>query len=206
MFQSGISNDRTERDTDMTENRVIIFEQAGADPRTDLFTIEHGDARTSVRAVAEPAQMLELVSDLAAEGVDRLELCGGFGAGWHARARAIVGDRALLGAVYYGFESLANVAAYKARFEAGEVLAETFLIVHEGADPQVDRVTAERADGGTTTFVGVPDLTAAAEVAAKMAGDVQLIELYGAPGPESAEPVIEAVAGTVPVGFSAYSR
>ncbi|MEV4081694.1 DUF6506 family protein, partial [Nonomuraea fuscirosea] len=45
-----------------------------------------------------------------------------------------------------------------------------------------------------------------AEVAAKMAGEVQLIELYGAPGPESAEPVIEAVAGAVPVGFSAYSR
>ncbi|MFI6633764.1 DUF6506 family protein [Nonomuraea fuscirosea] len=189
----------------MTENRVIILEQAGADPQTDLFTIEHGDARTSVRAVAEPAQMLDLVSDLA-EGVDRLELCGAFGAVWHARAREIVGDRVPLGAVYYGFESLADVAAYKARFEAGEVLADAFLIVHEGAGPQVDRVTAERADGGTTTFIGVPDLAAAAEVAAKMAGEVQLIELYGAPGPESAEPVIEAVAGAVPVGFSAYSR
>ncbi|WP_052423177.1 DUF6506 family protein [Nonomuraea candida] len=190
----------------MTENRVIIFEKAGADPQADLLTINHGDARTRVRAVAEPAQLLELVSSLEVDGIDRLELCGGFGAVWHARAREIVGNRVPVGAVYYGFESLAGVAAYKARFEAGEVLAEAFLIVHEGADPQVDRVTDERADGGSTTLVGVPDLATAAEVAAKMADELQLIELYGAPGPESAAPVIEAVAAAVPVGFSSYSR
>jgi hypothetical protein len=86
------------------------------------------------------------------------------------------------------------------------VLSEAFIIVHEGADPSVDVVVHEKADGGTTTFVAVPDEAGAGEVAEKMADELQLIELYGGPGPEGAEPVIRAVDGKVPVGVSAYRR
>ncbi|MEV4019744.1 DUF6506 family protein [Nonomuraea angiospora] len=92
------------------------------------------------------------------------------------------------------------------RFEAGETLSEAFVIVHEGADPAVDVVVHEKADGGRTTFVAVPDETVAGEVAGKMAGELQLIELYGGSGPEGAEPVIRAVDGQVPVGVGAYQR
>ncbi|MEV4168435.1 DUF6506 family protein [Nonomuraea sp. NPDC049709] len=190
----------------MAHDRVIIYEEAGADPQADVMVVENGRGRTRVRAVAEPAQMVDLVAGLVGEGADQVELCGGFGAVWHAEARRVAAGKATVGAIYYGFESLTNVASYKARFEAGEALSEAFVIVHEDADPEVDRVVHEREAGGRTTFVAVPDEAAAAAVAAKMAGELQLIELYGAAGPESAAPVIVAVDASVPVGVSGYGR
>ncbi|GAA3656159.1 hypothetical protein GCM10022224_019130 [Nonomuraea antimicrobica] len=190
----------------MSEDRVIIYEEVGADPSIDVMTVQNGSGRTRVRAVGEPGQMVELVSRLVAEGVDQVELCGAFGAVWHAEAGRAVGGEVPVGAVYYGFESLTGVASYKARFEAGETLSEAFIIVHEGADPAVDVVVHERGDGGRTTLVAVPDETVAGEVAGKMASELQLIELYGGSGPEGAEPVIRAVDSRVPVGVTAYRR
>ncbi|MFC4016093.1 DUF6506 family protein [Nonomuraea purpurea] len=190
----------------MSKNTVIIYEESGADPSVDVMAIENTHGRTRVRAVAEPAQMLELVTRLTTEGVDQVELCGGFGPVWHAQARRAAGDGVTVGAIYYGFESLTSVASYKARFEAGEALSEAFIVVHEGADPGTDRVVFDKPEGGRTTFVGVPDDAAAAEVAGKLAGELQLIELYGAQGPESAAPVVEAVNAEVPVGVTAYRR
>nr|SBO92280.1 hypothetical protein BN4615_P1794 [Nonomuraea gerenzanensis] len=184
---------------------MIIYEEAGADPRADVLTVGDDHGRTRVRAVAEPAQLETLVTELIGEGVDRIELCGGFGAVWHARARRAAGGQAKVGAIYYGFESLAGVASYKERFEAGQALSEAFLIVHEGADPEADRVVRKRDEGGRTTFVAVPDEAAAAEVAGRMAGELQLIELYGGPGPDAAAPVIAAVDGSVPVGVTAWA-
>ncbi|WUH98428.1 DUF6506 family protein [Spirillospora sp. NBC_00431] len=190
----------------MNEDRVIIYEESGADPESDVMTIRNGGGRTRVRAVDRPEQMVELVSRLAGEGVTRIEICGGFGAVWHSAAGRAAGEKVPVGAIYYGFESLAAVASYKARFEAGEeeVLSEAFIIVHEGADPSSDVTVHEKAEGGTTTFVAVPDESAAGEVAGNMAGDLHLIELYGGSGPAGAEPVIRAVDGRVPVGVSAY--
>ncbi|TMQ94559.1 hypothetical protein ETD83_23880 [Actinomadura soli] len=190
----------------MSEDRVIIYEETGGDPETDVMTIHNGSGRTRVRAVGKQEQMVELISRLVGEGVTQIELCGAFGAVWHAAAGRAAGGKVPVGAIYYGFESLTGVASYKARFEAGDVLSEAFLIVHEGADPSADVVTHERADGGRTTLVAVPDEAAAGEVAGTMAGDLQLIELYGGSGPEGAEPVIRAVDGRVPVGVSAYRR
>ncbi|GLW10601.1 hypothetical protein Misp01_57290 [Microtetraspora sp. NBRC 13810] len=190
----------------MSRDSVIVYEEAGADPLADVMTIENGHGRTRVRAVAEPGQMVELVTRLVGEGVDRIELCGAFGAVWHAAARRATGGKVPVGAVYYGFESLTSVASYKARFEAGETLSEAFVIVHEGADPEADRVVRERDAGGRTTLIGVPDAEAAAEAAGKMAGELHLIELYGGEGPEGAEPVIRAVRESVPVGVTAYRR
>ncbi|MEU1393511.1 MULTISPECIES: DUF6506 family protein [unclassified Nonomuraea] len=189
----------------MSGDRVIIYEAAGADPAADVLAIENEHGRTRVRAVPGPGDMAALVSRLAGEGADRFELCGGFGALWHAEARRVLGGSAPVGAIYYGFESLTAIASYKARFEDGEALSEAFVIVHEGADPESDRVVRHRDDGGATTFVAVPELDAAAEVAAKLAGGLQLIELYGVDAPDAAEPVIRAVlAAGVPVGALAF--
>ncbi|MFI0486164.1 DUF6506 family protein [Actinomadura sp. 9N215] len=190
----------------MSEDKVIIYEESGADPGTDVMTIRNGGGRTRVRAVDKPEEMVELVSRLVGEGVTQIELCGGFGAIWHAAAGRAADGKVPVGAIYYGFESLAGVASYKTRFEDGDVLSEAFIIVHEGADPSGDVVVHERADGGRTTFVAVPDEATAGEVAEKMADDLHLIELYGASGPEGAEPVIRAVDGRTPVGVSAYRR
>ncbi|MGH3243303.1 MAG: DUF6506 family protein [Spirillospora sp.] len=192
----------------MSEDRVVIYEETGADPGTDVMTIQNGAGRTRVRAVGKPEEMVELVSRLTGEGVTQIEICGGFGAVWHAAAGREAGGKVPVGAIYYGFESLVGVASYKTRFEAGEedVLSEAFIIVHEGADPSSDVVVHEKAAGGRTTFVAVPDQATAGEVAGTMADDLHLIELYGGSGPEGAEPVIQAVDGQVPVGVSAYRR
>ncbi|WP_157430661.1 DUF6506 family protein [Actinomadura macra] len=190
----------------MSEDKVIIYEETGADPRIDVMTVQNRSGRTRVRAVDKPEQMVELVSRLVGEGVTQIELCGGFGAVPHAAAGRATEGKVPVGAIYYGFESLTGVASYKTRFEAGDVLSEAFIIVHEGSDPSVDVVVHEKADGGRTTFVAVPDETSAGEVAGRMATELQLIELYGASGPEGAAPVIRAVDGRVPVGVSAYGR
>ncbi|QXJ22883.1 hypothetical protein AGRA3207_003958 [Actinomadura graeca] len=190
----------------MSDDRVIIFEEAGADPSADVMTIQNGGGRTRVRAVDGPEHMVGLVSRLVGEGVTQIELCGGFGAVPHAAAGRASGGKVPVGAIYYGFESLTGVASYKTRFEAGEALSEAFIIVHDGADPSIDVVVREKADGGRTTFVAVPDEAAGGQVAGKMAGELHLIELYGGSGPEGAESVIRAVDGRVPVGVSAYRR
>ncbi|MFI0405742.1 DUF6506 family protein [Actinomadura sp. 3N508] len=190
----------------MSGDKVIIYEETGADPTIDVMTVQNGSGRTRVRAVGKQEEMVELVSRLVGEGVTQVEICGAFGAVWHAAAGRAAGGKVPVGAIYYGFESLTGVASYKARFEDGDVLSEAFIIVHEGADPSSDVIVRERSDGGRTTLVAVPDEATAGEVAEAMAGDLQLIELYGASGPEGAEPVIRAVDGRVPVGVSGYRR
>jgi hypothetical protein len=77
----------------MSEDRVIIYEVTGADPWTDVLTIQNGGGRTRVRAVSEPEQVVELVSRLVGEGVTQVELCGGFGAVWHAEVGRVVGGK-----------------------------------------------------------------------------------------------------------------
>ncbi|GII92105.1 DUF6506 family protein [Sinosporangium siamense] len=190
----------------MAKDKVIIYEETGADPSVDLVVTVSGAGRTRVRAVSEAHQVVDLVRGLVDEGVDLVELCGGFGAVWHDEVARVVRGRVPLGAVYFGFESLTSVAAFKARFEAGEHLSELFIYVHEGADPAFDRLVREKPGGGTTTLVGVPDEAAAAKVAAELAADVQLIELYGGHGPAWARGVIDAVEAKVPVGVTGYAR
>ncbi|MFI0355047.1 DUF6506 family protein [Actinomadura sp. 9N407] len=188
----------------MREDNVVIYEETGADPTSDVLTIETGSGRTRVRAVGKPEEMVELVSRLIDEGVTRIELCGAFGAVWHAAAGRAAGGRIPVGAIYYGFESLVGVASYKTRFEDGEVLSEAFIVIHDGADPSSDVVVHHKTDGGRTTLVAVPDEATAGEVAGRMADELQLIELYGGPGPEGAEPAIRAADGKVPIGVTAY--
>ncbi|MFD7551936.1 DUF6506 family protein [Streptomyces sp. NPDC059816] len=189
------------------QDRVVIYEMEGGDPAVDLLSVSTSHGRTRVRAVGEPAQAVELATRLVAEGADLIELCGSFGAVWHARIAREVGARARVGAVYYGFESLTTIAAYKERFGTGEALADSFLVVHEGADPVQDRARYEKpSDGGPITIVAVPDAKAAARVAGELGPGLALIEIYGASGPEVAEAVIEEVDARVPVGLTAYGR
>jgi hypothetical protein len=182
---------------------AIIYEAAGADPATDRIVTRHGDHTTTVVATGDgdPTSVAGLAAGLVGEGVDVIELCGGMGPVPQAAVLAAVGDRATVGSVMYGFESLETVAAYKAGFAAGEFLPAAFLYLEPGADPTVDR--AVKADEAThSTFVAVPDADAAVAVARELAAQgVRLIELYGGLGPEAAAQVIAATGAQVPVGL-----
>jgi hypothetical protein len=181
---------------------AIIYEAPGADPATDRFTTRHGDHATTVVATGDgaPERVAELAARLVDEGADVVELCGGMGPVPQAATLAAVGDRATVGTVMYGFESLTSVAAYKAGFTAGEFLPTAFLYLEPGSDPAVDRT--ERPDEiAPTTIVAVPDVDTAVSVAREFGeSGVRLIELYGGLGPEAAARIIAATGAQVPVG------
>jgi hypothetical protein len=186
-------------------HNAIILEAAGTDPSSDRFVFQGGGHTTTVVLVPDPAAVPQAAADLAAEGARTIELCGGLGPVPQAAAQAAVGDRARVGAVAFGFESIDGATAYKAGFGRGEHLPGGFLVLHPGADPAVDVATHDD-DLAPATFVAVPDAATAGEVARKLAGEgARLFELYGGLGADGATTVLDATGGTIPVGVAAYS-
>lgn len=90
---------------------AAIFEAPGADPAVDRWT------NGSVTMVAVPSAEAApaVAAGLAADGADRIEVCGGMGAIPAAAVQAAVDVP--VSTVLFGFESLPTVAAYRARFE-----------------------------------------------------------------------------------------
>lgn len=64
-----------------------------------------------VVGVSEPSQALPVAQAMLAERVQLIELCGGFSPGWTGRVIEAVGARVPVGAVSYGGESAAALAA-----------------------------------------------------------------------------------------------
>jgi hypothetical protein len=187
----------------MTHN-AIVLEAAGTDPALDRFEFRSGGHTTTIVLVPDPDAVPGAAADLAALGAETIELCGGLGPVPQAAAQAAVGDRARVGAVAFGFESLDGAAAYKAGFADGAFLPGALLVLHPGADPAVDVVTHDDPVA-PSTFVAVPDVAAAAEVARRFADDgTRLFELYGGLGAPGAAAVLDATGGKVPVGLAAY--
>jgi uncharacterized protein DUF6506 len=185
---------------------AIIYEATGADPAADRIVTRHGEHAITVVATGDgsPPSVAKLAAELVDEGAEVIELCGGMGPVPQAAALAAVGERAIVGTVMYGFESLTSVAAYKAGFAAGEFLPAAFIYLVPGSDPAVDRTV--KADEATqTTFVAVPDTAAAVTAARELAAEgVRLIELYGGLGPEAAAQVIAATQERIPVGVVSH--
>lgn len=188
----------------MTHN-AIVFEATGTDPARDTFAFRAGGHTTTIVLVPDATAVPGAAADLAALGAETIELCGGLGPLPQAAAQAAVGDRARVGAVAFGFESLDGAAAYKAGVTDGAYLPGAFLVLHPGTDPAVD-VVAHDDPVAPSTFVAVPDVATAAEVARQVADDgIRLLELYGGLGAQGAAAVLEATNGKVPVGLAAYA-
>lgn len=96
---------------------AYIFEQPGADPVADRIELETEGQRTALVPVGDVGQAVEVARRLVGEGVQLLELCGGFGAIDVARVVASVEGRVPVGSVAFAFDSLTQAAAYKARTE-----------------------------------------------------------------------------------------
>jgi Family of unknown function (DUF6506) len=188
----------------MSSSNVIVYARPGADPAVERITTEHEGSRTILIA-ADPDAIESAAIQAVHDGAERVELCGALGPLWHAKVLQAVGDRASVGAVMFGFESLTGVADYKARY-GSEFLREAFVYVQPGSDPAVDRTVTEN-EHSRTYFVAVPDVSAAPEVAEQLVGEegVQLIELYGGVQPADAARVIEAIDARAPVGIPSYA-
>ncbi len=61
--------------------------------------------------VREPAQALAVAQQMVRDDVQLIELCGGFGPIWRSRVIEAVAGRIPVGAVGYGPESIAGLAA-----------------------------------------------------------------------------------------------
>jgi hypothetical protein len=187
----------------MTTNHVIIYEKAGADPTKDRIVTERAGSRTTLVAT-DPSTVVATAVRAVDEGADRIELCGSLGPVPHAEVLEAVGDRVPVGAAMFGFESLAGVADYQARY-GKEFLHEAFVYLQPGADPAVDRVVRED-EHSRTWFVAVPDAATGAAVAVQLVDGegVRLLELYGGFGPAEAAQVITAINARAPVGVPSY--
>lgn len=57
---------------------AFIFDAPETDPKTDRFVIERGGMRSIMVPVSDPADAVALAVELVKDGVQFIELCGGF--------------------------------------------------------------------------------------------------------------------------------
>jgi hypothetical protein len=96
----------------------LILIEDGANSKRDRIVRNNGRVRKTIVFVSEPAEAPAVAIELADEGVELIELDGGFGSLWAARIFEAVGSRAAVGFVSFGIESMETVAAFKRRYEA----------------------------------------------------------------------------------------
>ncbi|ASR36130.1 hypothetical protein BAY61_15200 [Prauserella marina] len=100
---------------------AFIYGHPGTDPRRDRTVIEREGARTILVPVADESRAADVAVDLIEQdGIELLELCGGFSTPDAARVIEAVDGRVAVGHVAYAMESLDQAAAYKAKFSATE--------------------------------------------------------------------------------------
>ncbi len=102
----------------MSVTWAYIFEHPGADPLTDRFIIDRSDQRTLLVPVTDAAQAPAVAVDLVTEGVQLIELCGGFPLADAARVAEAVRGRVPVGHVTFAVDSAPGAAAYSAAFDA----------------------------------------------------------------------------------------
>lgn len=90
---------------------AFIYVAEGCDPARDVSVVDTGACRTVLVGVGRAEQVVEAAASAAADGAQLIELCGGFGPEWTARVIREVGDRAAVGSVGYGPESIGRLHA-----------------------------------------------------------------------------------------------
>jgi hypothetical protein len=112
----------------MSVTWAYIYEHPGADPLADRFILDRSDQRTLLVPVADAARAPAVAVDLVAEGVQLIELCGGFPLAAAARVAEAVRGRVPVGHVTFAVDSIPSAAAYSAAFDDR---AERAAAVHE---------------------------------------------------------------------------
>ncbi|WP_110182648.1 DUF6506 family protein [Nocardioides solisilvae] len=88
----------------------FIFTGRGMDPQQHRSVLEQDDFRTVVVGVSTPDQGVDVARQMVADGVQLIELCGGFGPVWTARILEATDGAVPVGAVGYGPESIDGMA------------------------------------------------------------------------------------------------
>lgn len=189
----------------MRIDKAIIYEAHGADPERDRFVRESKSGRLTIIATGDPGQVPAVARELADQGVELIELCGGISPVWRPKVSAAAGNRVRVSSVTFGVESLPAAAAYSAAYLAGRPPKEAYVFIEADADPDRDRFV-KTFPPQHSTFIPVPDEATGARVAADLAKTgYGLIELYGGFSMQGAAAVIEAVNGRAPVGIGSFT-
>lgn len=83
----------------------------GYDPATHRVTMASPQITTIMVGVAKPEQALPIAQAMVADGVQLIELCGGFGPIWTARVIEAIAGKIPVGSVGYGPESIDQMHA-----------------------------------------------------------------------------------------------
>jgi 2-keto-3-deoxy-6-phosphogluconate aldolase len=83
----------------------------GYDPAEHRVTMSSPRITTVMVGVSKPEQAIDVARALVADGVQLIELCGGFGPVWTARVIGAIGGKVPVGSVGYGPESIDQMHA-----------------------------------------------------------------------------------------------
>ncbi|HEV7233809.1 MAG TPA: DUF6506 family protein [Sphingorhabdus sp.] len=95
---------------------IILWENA--DPQSDRINRETNHEALTIAFVPNIEAAASVAAEMVDQGVELVELCGGFGLEAGAIVARAVDGRAAVGAVSFGIDSITQAAAYKAKFEA----------------------------------------------------------------------------------------
>jgi hypothetical protein len=89
----------------------FIVTGTGYDPAEHRVTLASPQITTLMVGVSKPEQALPVAQAMVADGVQLIELCGGFGPLWTARVIEAIGAKIPVGSVGYGPESIDQMHA-----------------------------------------------------------------------------------------------
>ena len=188
-----------ERDTRGIDEAYLVV-AAGAAPGGETIDRRRAGQRRPIVFVPDESAAPRVAADLVADGVELIELYGGFGPTGAAAVSAAIGGRVPVGFVCFGMESLVAAAACHRARRAGAP-------THWGLlDDGTAGERLERVEGPQRwTAVELSDPAAAPEAAIELVrAGVELIEMPGGFETTTVAEVIAAVERRVPVGVVSF--
>ncbi len=87
----------------------FVVTGSGLDPAVHRTEIASDTFTALMVGVSEPAQALPVAREMVADGVQLIELCGGFGPVWTASVVEAIGGAVPVGSVGYGPEAISGM-------------------------------------------------------------------------------------------------
>jgi len=104
----------------MSVSWAYIYEHPDTDPAADRVVIDRGGQRTLLVPVPAASMAADVARALVAEGVELIELCGGFSVTAAAAVATAVEGQVPVGHVTFAVDSVKGAAAYSERFTSHE--------------------------------------------------------------------------------------
>lgn len=86
---------------------AYIYLSPGFSPEKHTTTVRSADCRFTAIGIdfGEPERVIEIARQLVTDGIQMIELCGGFGPLWVAKVSEAIGGKIPIGSTAYGPEA-----------------------------------------------------------------------------------------------------